>query len=557
MEMNEMSNNFMTINSFSSSTTNPATIGNKKKAIGYMRVSTEEQTDGASKQTQKAAIEKYAADNDIEIVDWYWDGGFSAKTAKRPDLQRLLNNLESGKYPDVEYVVVYNTSRISRNIDSFAAEIATRLTRCHVSVRSTKEPVDDTPLGKFMLTLTVAMHQLDNDVKSATVHDNMHTTAMNGWWQSTPPVGMKTGRLEVDEVGRDGKRKRHSILVPDEEGDMAAKVAKVLIRFSKGDMTVAELARYAAKLGIRTRKGNYPSRETMTNMLKQAAYAGYIQQDKLTDGKLVKAKWSGIIPLDVYLDNIARLKDHGRKNGKKEVHLVNNPDYPLKGTLICQNCHRPLSGSAPTCGSGAKSPRYHCPRCKGMGSVSPSIVHEDFMKFLESITPTPETIKLFRIVLKRTLKGVLRETNKEVKEKRAELSGVDDTIAKTLEKFVIEKITEDEKNRLETALKEKRNELENEIARLEKQQSLSERSIDRLVDFMGAPVKLWAKADLPTRQLLQRMVFPNGIVYDLKEKKFGTSEISPLYSVNFTKKEPNGSENASLVRATGLEPAQP
>ena len=309
-----MSNNFMTINSLSSSTTDPATIGNKKKAIGYMRASTEEQTDGASKQTQKAAIEKYATDNDIEIVDWYWDGGFSAKTAKRPDLQRLLNNLESGKYPDVEYAVVYNTSRISRNIDSFAAEIATRLTRCHVPVRSTKEPVDDTPLGKFMLTLTVAMHQLDNDVKSATVHDNMHTTTMNGWWQSTPPVGMKTGRLEVGEVGRDGKRKRHPILVPDEEGDMAAKVAKVLIRFSKGDMTVAELARYAAKLGIRTRKGNYPSRETMTNMLKQAAYAGYIQQDKLTDGELVKAKWNGIIPLDVYLDNIARLKDHGQKS---------------------------------------------------------------------------------------------------------------------------------------------------------------------------------------------------------------------------------------------------
>ncbi|MBQ6461576.1 hypothetical protein IJJ36_04100 [Candidatus Saccharibacteria bacterium] len=52
------------------------------------------------------------------------------------------------------------------------------------------------------------------------------------------------------------------------------------------------------------------------------------------------------------------------------------------------------------------------------------------------------------------------------------------------------------------------------------------------------------------------MVFPNGIVYDLKEKMFGTSEISPLYSVNFTKKEPTGSEKQSLVRPTRLELAQ-
>ena len=531
----------------------------KKKAVGYMRVSTEEQTDGASKQTQQAAIEKYARENDIEIVDWYWDGGFSAKTAKRPDLQRFLKELEQGKpkLRGLDHVIVYNTSRISRNVDSYSSEIATRLARCHVSIRSTKEPIDDTPIGKFMLTLTLAMHQLDNDVKSATVKDNMHTTAMNGWWQSVPPVGMKTGRLEVDEIGRDGKRKRHSILVPDEENDMASKVAKVLIRFSQGDMTVAELARYAGKVGVRTRKGNLPSRETMTNMLMQAAYAGYIQHKTLTGGELVKAKWDGIIPLDVYLDNVARLQCHGRKKGKKEVHLVNNPDYPLKGTLICPQCHQPLTGSAPTCGSGIKSPRYHCPRCKGMGSASPDIVHEDFMKYLAVITPTPETIKLFRIVLKRTLKGVLRETNQEVKKKRLELSGVDSTIAKTLEKYVMEKITENEKNSLENALKEKRAVLEEDIARLERQQSLSERSIDRLVDFMGAPVKLWAKADLSTRKLLQQLVFPTGIEYNLKEKMFGTSEISPLYSVNFTKKEPKGSENASLVRLTRLELAQP
>ena len=90
-------NNFMTIYdpNFLPGNSNPTSP--KKKAVGYMRVSTEEQTDGASKQTQQAAIEKYARENDIEIVDWYWDGGFSAKTAKRPDLQRFLKELEQGK----------------------------------------------------------------------------------------------------------------------------------------------------------------------------------------------------------------------------------------------------------------------------------------------------------------------------------------------------------------------------------------------------------------------------------------------------------------------------
>lgn len=124
---------------------------------------------------------------------------------------------------------------------------------------------------------------------------------------------------------------------------------------------------------------------------------------------------------------------------------------------------------------------------KNLADLDPNEIDPDGVGYFDGYgsMPDPENID----------HQLLRETNKKVKEKRAELSGVDDTIAKTLEKFVMEKITEDEKNRLETALKEKRNELENEIARLEKQQSLSERSIDRLVDFMGAPVKLWAKAD--------------------------------------------------------------
>jgi len=58
-----------------------------------------------------------------------------------------------------------------------------------------------------------------------------------------------------------------------------------------------------------------------------------------------------------------------------------------------------------------------------MDSVLPSIMHEDFMRSLESITPTPETIILFRIILKRTLKGVLREAIRRGKGKTSRIIG--------------------------------------------------------------------------------------------------------------------------------------
>lgn len=53
--------------------------------------------DGASREVQKQAIIDYCKANDIELFDVYWDGGFSAKNANRPQLQQMLNDIDNGK----------------------------------------------------------------------------------------------------------------------------------------------------------------------------------------------------------------------------------------------------------------------------------------------------------------------------------------------------------------------------------------------------------------------------------------------------------------------------
>ncbi len=78
-----------------------------KTAIGYTRVSTEEQVDGAYRDVQKQAIIDYCKTNDIELLDVYWDGGFSAKNANRPQLQQMILhhgikvNLSTGEFEKV------------------------------------------------------------------------------------------------------------------------------------------------------------------------------------------------------------------------------------------------------------------------------------------------------------------------------------------------------------------------------------------------------------------------------------------------------------------------
>ena len=98
-----------------------------KKSYGYTRVSTEEQVaDGNSLINQRKAIEKYAKANNIEIVGWYVEEGVSAKTAHRPELEKMLKDCREHR-GEIDHIVVYNISRISRNISSYYREIGSML----------------------------------------------------------------------------------------------------------------------------------------------------------------------------------------------------------------------------------------------------------------------------------------------------------------------------------------------------------------------------------------------------------------------------------------------
>lgn len=129
--------------------------GVKRVAFGYTRVSTKEQTFGASLENQRIAIQKYANQNNIEIIGWYTDAGISAKTAHRPELQKMLADIAKRKGRK-DHVVVYNVSRIFRDMKSFFNDIGFILAKCGVTLK------------------------LDNDIKSKTVKDDMALLASYG-----------------------------------------------------------------------------------------------------------------------------------------------------------------------------------------------------------------------------------------------------------------------------------------------------------------------------------------------------------------------------------------
>src|ERR1700761_7274373 len=121
----------------------------RKKVVAYVRISSLRQVDNESPATQKNVIQRYADDNNFEIVEWFEDIAKSAKNADRSGLHELLKYCLAHR-GEIEHWLVYNLKRASRNIDTYSTEIRMFLKAAGITIRSATEPaVNDTKEGRF------------------------------------------------------------------------------------------------------------------------------------------------------------------------------------------------------------------------------------------------------------------------------------------------------------------------------------------------------------------------------------------------------------------------
>ena len=526
--------------------------GLKRKAFGYTRVSTDEQVPGASLENQKDIIQDFADKNNIEIVEWFEDPGFSAKNANRPALKQMKLRAKELKR-DVDLVLIYNYTRISRDLQSYFCDIKTPLDACGINVFSVTEPVDfESSVGNLSAYFSLIGGEIDNRRKSQTSRDNMKALASQGWYQTTPPVGLRIKKIPIGIRDKYGKEKCRSTLEPNTANGISEKVSFLLERFAEGDISVADAWRLAQKEGIKGRTGKLIPFDTFCRMLRNPAYAGYICSERLTNNELIKMPYyDGIISLETFNRIQAVLSGNVR-----ELKASNANWYPLKGTLFCKECGRPIRASAPVNGSGKPSPRYHCTE-SGHGSIRIEEAHDLFNSLLQQITPNEDAIKLFKEIIIRIAKQKFGDAKKELDRLEAEWHEVDDLINGAIGSFIQKEISLEDKNNFVEKQKIKKHEIECEMERVRKNQNINQTTIDYVCSFISQPAKLWRNADLESKQNIQKIIFPNGLHIDLhnKEQKFGTADLSPLYSVVNSKKGSEDPDNSHLVTRARVERA--
>lgn len=163
------------------------------RAVGYVRVSTEEQVDGHSLLAQRREIERYATQHGLTLVAFYADEGVSAHTdriEKRPQLCALLGDSARGMF---DVVLVHTLDRWARNI-RVQSEAFERLGRAGVGFVSLTENFDfTTASGRMMLTVMGGVSEFFSDQLGVHVLKAQRQRAEAGLPVGPIPFGYVTG----------------------------------------------------------------------------------------------------------------------------------------------------------------------------------------------------------------------------------------------------------------------------------------------------------------------------------------------------------------------------
>jgi site-specific DNA recombinase len=499
-----------------------------KRGIIYCRVSSLEQVDGTSLESQERICKEYAEREGIEVLGVFVDKGESAKTADRPQFLKAISfcSLKKNK---TDYFIVYKLDRFARNqSDHFAVQ--STLNKYGTTIRSATEPVDDSPIGKFLMSNLSAVAEFDNNIRSERSSTGMRERLKQGIWVWPAPIGYK--RLE-----------KGGVLVPDTDAHF---VRLAFNEYVKGTYTYKTLAAFLFEKGLRSKVGRKYELQTIQKMIHNPLYCGVVAKPEW--GIEVKGQHEPIISEQLF----AKCQGAGRthKGTKKQEK---NPAFPLRRLVVCEWCQQPLTGSFSTGRMGKRYPYYHHHKqdCAHALSIKKKELEKSFVSFLEEINPTFEFANAFKEVCMEIYRDDHKHAenqNQIIKRQLVTLQEKKKTIYNNFEEGVYTK----------TDFLERKREVERQIYAAESgmvevqgSESDFEAALDHCMSFVTNTPKTWQQlAKQPEKRLrFQNFIFEGNIPYT-QNNGFGTAVLSPIYSVY----QHWQTDKSSLVTLPGIEP---
>lgn len=325
-----------------------------KSCFAYIRVSTVRQgEEGSSLVEQRAAIEAFAARNDIAIVEWFEEMETAAKRG-RPQFARLTDLLRAGK---AQGVVLHKIDRGARNLKDWAD--LGELIDAGIEILFAHEGLDMTTRGG----------RLAADIQAVVAADyirNLRDEVLKGFYgrlkQGLYPLPAPRGYLD------NGKGRAKTI-----DPVLGPLVRRAFERYATGSVSLEGLRHELAGDGLVGAFGKPLALDALSGLLRNPFYHGTIRIERT--GEIFEGVHEPLIDVGVF-DQVQAIMD-GRLYPRIQKYK-----HPFRRFIRCSTCGRSLTAETQ---KGYVYYRCHDRGCRGV-SVKEKAVETFVMRELAGLT---------------------------------------------------------------------------------------------------------------------------------------------------------------------------
>lgn len=337
---------------------------------GYTRVSTAKQgTKGVSLTEQKDAIERYAKQNDLDIVAWFEERETAAKQGRKI-FRKMLDQLQIGL---ANGVVMHKIDRSARNLKDWADLVS--LADVGVEVHFANESID----------MSVRGSRLSADIQAVVAADyirNLREEAIKGLRgrlkQGIYPYRAPVGYL--DTGGGNYKAIDHK---------KAPLIKNLFEDYATGEYSLRDLHAIAKAKRLTNVNGGPISLSALNGLLHNPFYTGLIAIKRT--GEFFSGGHDPIITKELFDQVQANLANKKQQGNSKCDHLY-------RRMFLCTQCGRSLIGE-----KQKGRVYYRCHLCPGVSVREDSINTQvtDIMQYcvltdeeIEGVTQAQKSIKM-------------------------------------------------------------------------------------------------------------------------------------------------------------------
>jgi len=279
------------------------------KYIAYCRKSTDEKDKQVlSIEAQVAELQEYAKRESLNVIRTITE----AKTAKIPGREKFAEVLKLVEKGEADGILAWHADRLARNSIDGGKIIYLLDTGKLLDLKFPTLWFENTPQGKFMLSIAFSQSKYYVDNLSENVKRGMRHKLRRGEWPLKAPYGYLNDRVN-----------KTIIINPD----TAPIIKKAFILFSKGNSSFTDISKFLHKHGIMKHDGEPVRLNQVINILTNRFYIGIMEYA----GEYFEGKHEQIISKSLFnkVQKIVNTLQHPR--GKKR-------SFPFTGLARCGEC---------------------------------------------------------------------------------------------------------------------------------------------------------------------------------------------------------------------------